>query len=123
MTVAKEPPANDLTPEDISSIIHEFGRDRRDDHQVRAVYLQPLNAFGPPNVGVLTHEDALSITIASVPLDAPDGSVVVYDDECPEGPRSLYGIIETVRAASRATDHIQNMRLIYIHKQDGSSIA
>lgn len=121
MTAAKVPPASDLSPEDIASIIHEFGHDRRDDHQVRAVYVQPLNAFGPPNIGVLTHEDAFSLTIASIPLDAPGGLVVVYDDECPEGPRALYGSIENVRIASRANDHIQNMRLIYIHKQDGAS--
>ncbi len=75
----------------------------------------------PPNVAVLTHEDPQSVTIASIPLDAPDGLVVIYDDEAPQGPRSLLGTIEHVRAAIRGSDHARNMCLIYILKREDSS--
>ncbi|HUX83022.1 MAG TPA: hypothetical protein VMV35_09315 [Halothiobacillus sp.] len=121
MTTPNEPPAQNLSPEDIESVINTFTTDRRDNHDVRPVYLQPLNAFGPPNVGVLTHEDPKSVTIASIPLDSPDGLVVIYDDEAPQGPRSLIGTIERVRAANRVTDNARNMCLIYILKQDDAS--
>jgi hypothetical protein len=121
MTTPKEPPAHSLSPEDVASVINTFTADRRDNHEVRPVYLQPLNTFAPPNVGVLTHEDLRSVTIASIPLDTPDGLVVIYDDEAPQGPRSLIGTIERVRAANRASDHARNMCLIYILKQEDSS--
>ncbi|MDA3878698.1 MAG: hypothetical protein PF483_16665 [Halothiobacillus sp.] len=121
MTISKEPPAHSLSPEELASVINAFTTDRRDNHEVRPVYLQPLNTFAPPNVAVLTHEDSQSVTIASIPLDAPDGLVVIYDDEAPQGSRSLLGTIEHVRAANRCSDHARNMCLIYILKREDSS--
>lgn len=119
MMPPNEPPSPSLTTEEVASVIRTFTRDRRsDNHVVRPVFLQPLNAFGSPGIAVLTHEDPLSITIASIPIDTPDGLVVIYDDESPEGPRALFGMIEQVRPANRDTDHARNMCLIYIRKQE-----
>jgi hypothetical protein len=47
MTTPKEPPAHSLNPEEMASVINTFTTDRRDNHEVRPVYLQPLNTFTP----------------------------------------------------------------------------
>lgn len=107
-----------LNPEEVTAIIEHVDADRRGSFIARPVLLQPLSTFGSPAVAVLTHEDDVSITVASVLMHSPDHRVVIYDDEAPPGARSLFGVIDQIRTASRPSDQTRSISMIYIRKQE-----
>lgn len=118
MTNATQPPELTLSAEEIASIMDSTTPDPRGDQQVRPTYLRPLSVFGFLNVGVLTHEDTRTITVASIPIEMVDGQVIVYDDTAPQNPRPLTGRVDCVRAASRPSDQGWNLCLIDLPKRE-----
>lgn len=123
MTNAKEPIALTLNAEEIASFMDSTTSDRRCDQQIRPIYPQPLSVFGSPNVGALTHEGTLSITLASIPIETVDGQIIVYGDAAPRTPRSLTGRVDSVQAASHPSDQRRNLCLVDIPKRGETASA